>query len=366
MADKRIVNWWESQYDAQQIAANRWQFQIAKAVSTSSVIGASNVIWQSQSLAPTVSVQWLVDYALGWTATLPSSGATVVLQGNWQPCAKGEVYDINELGYWTKSQQAPKPGWLKVGQVNYKYPELSGIHIVVGVKNANSGRYEIVFVDTVFLPPGSTATYQPQENVIWWLSGGQMTGQVYSSTGTSVGGADMSSKTPDTDKYEWWTTYTINDGKWANSSTSPSQAFIGPPHSDSLTPPPPTPEITLYPIIRWVLFGAAIGGLASQAPVRAFIFDGLATLFTNVVVTFTTANGNELRIEYGPPRAAPPGTQEAIGVLFDEDPNAPIEKVLRDALAEGVLEKGQTWTINEKPLPEGAGEGSAVPAITEA
>ena len=211
MADKRIINWWESEYDASRIAANGWQFQIAKAVSTTSLVGASNVIWQSQSLAPTVTVQWLVDYALGWTATLPSSGATVVLQGNWQPCAKGEVYDINDLGYWTKSQQEPKPDWMKVGKVNYKYPGLDGIHIAVGVKNAQSGRYEVVFVDTVALPPGSTATYQPQENVIWWLTGGQMTGQVYSSTGSSVGGANMSFKTPGTDKYEWWTTYTIND-----------------------------------------------------------------------------------------------------------------------------------------------------------
>ena len=135
--------------------------------------------------------------------------------------------------------------------------------------------------------------------------------------------------------------------------------------SDSLAPPPPTPVITLYPIVRWVVFGIAIV-LASQEPVRQFIFDALSELFTDVEVVFTTRNGYELRISYGPPRAAAQGTQEAIGVLFDEDPNAPIEKVLRDARAEGVLEKTQTWTINSKPSAGGAEEGSAVPAITEA
>lgn len=99
MGDIRKLHWWETQLDAGKIVANKWQFNLAQEVLTTAGTTVCNVIWQSAGIAPLVDIEWQVDYALGWTAKLPSTGAKVTLAGKWQPCKKGEVYDIDSNGF---------------------------------------------------------------------------------------------------------------------------------------------------------------------------------------------------------------------------------------------------------------------------
>jgi hypothetical protein len=108
---------------------------------------------------------------MNWTASIPGTGATVHIGGKWQECVKGRVYDIGEDGFWIASAEEPKVGWVKVGKVNYKYAGVIAVHIIIDVKNALTGKFDPIFVDSTALPPGSTATYQPQKNVIWWYQG---------------------------------------------------------------------------------------------------------------------------------------------------------------------------------------------------
>jgi hypothetical protein len=179
--DTRTVHWFEGSYDLQKIDANHWQFQIAKVVATSpGSPPMSNMIWKSVALQPQANITWPVEYGLNWSATLPTAGITVTVGGRWQACNKGQAFDLTRLGEWTPSVTAPTPGWMTVGKINYKYPDVPGIHIIVGVKNPATGNFDPIFIDPTELPPGSGGTYQPQELVQWWLEGANLTGSVYS------------------------------------------------------------------------------------------------------------------------------------------------------------------------------------------
>jgi hypothetical protein len=341
MSTSRTLHWWETQYNVGKIIENNWQFQIAKSVAAGSLPATSNVIWQSQGIAPETTIAWDVDYALNWTATLPPSGARVAITGKWQPCAKGQVFDIGKDGFFTPSAEKPIDGWMKVGKVDYKYPGVDGIHIVVGVKNTITGKYDAVYIDPTELPPGSSAKYQPQENITWWLEGGSKNGQVYSSTRGSIGGQDYSNPAPKTNQYEWWTTFTFSDGLWANSQYEPDSRLLAPPLSEPLLY-----EVDHYPIVGIVSFAIAIAA-AHQAGVTSYLQNILLSTFTDVKVEFGLANGKELKISYGPRISAKSGSIEEIGVLVvgGVGPTVPIEDALKTALVDGVLPTAETWTI---------------------
>jgi hypothetical protein len=344
MSTSRTIHLFESIYDNGKIKDNQWQWQIAKAVSNGSAPAVSNLIWQSLALAPTMSVKWDVIYGLNWTASPPAAGVTVDIGGNWQECAKGQVYDIDDSGYWTGSQEAPQEGWMKVGKVNYSYPGAPGIHILVGVKNAKTSLFDLIYVDSVSLPIGGRGIYQPQEHVIWWYEGGNMTGQVYSSTGGDYGEVDMTNPAPITKKFEWWTTYTFDDGNWSNSQYPPPLKLLGPPKS-VYVPKRSTDEINLFPILRDVIFTIAVAGVSAQAAVCNYLTTFLSSLFTEVEVTFTTASGTQLTVSYGSPHSASEGTRESIGLLLGggEDSTAVINEGLLNEVKIGLLPPDEIW-----------------------
>ena len=106
----RTVHCWETAYDAAGIVMNSWLWQIAKAVSSGSAAANSNIIRSSVGIASNMEVSWNVVYALNWTATVHTTGITVNIGGNWQECAKGEVYDLDAEGFWAASTVTPVPG----------------------------------------------------------------------------------------------------------------------------------------------------------------------------------------------------------------------------------------------------------------
>lgn len=138
----------------------------------------SNVVWKSLALQPKASISWVVEYGLNWTLTLPTDGISVTVGGDWQVCNKGESFDLDSIGEWSRSTSPGQPDWLTVGKINYSYPDADGIHIVVGVKNGDN--FDCIFVDPTALPHGSSGSYQPQEQVKWWLQASNLQGSVYS------------------------------------------------------------------------------------------------------------------------------------------------------------------------------------------
>ena len=178
----RTIHWFESSYDLSKLNQNHWQFQIVKLVATSpDSPPVSNVIWKSLALQPQAKISWPVKYGLNWSVTVPSEGITVSVGGRWKACDKGQAYDLTNLGEWTVSTTSTgKPGWLTVGTINYAYPGVPGIHVVVGVENPATQTFDPIFIDPTELPVGSSGSYQPQEEVKWWLEGSNLTGSVYS------------------------------------------------------------------------------------------------------------------------------------------------------------------------------------------
>ncbi|TLD03857.1 hypothetical protein PgNI_11352 [Pyricularia grisea] len=122
----------------------------------------SNVVWKSLALQPKASISWVVEYGLNWTLTLPTDGISVTVGGDWQVCNKGESFDLDSIGEWSR------------------YPDADGIHIVVGVKNGDN--FDCIFVDPTALPHGSSGSYQPQEQVKWWLQASNLQGSTIVAT----------------------------------------------------------------------------------------------------------------------------------------------------------------------------------------
>ncbi|KAK1753631.1 hypothetical protein QBC47DRAFT_430456 [Echria macrotheca] len=350
MATVRTLNWYESEVDAQLINANNWQLQIAKSVASASSSGKPlyNIIWQSQGPAPITQISWTEEYALGWTASVPSDGVRVSILGRWQPCNKGETYDINNLGYWTPSQEPREPGWLSVGKINYTHPKVLGIHIIVGVKNAISGRYEPIYVDRNALPEGSTAKYQPQETVTWWLESNNRSGQVFSTTRSNSTHQDFSNPSnPVTGDYEWSTSYVVAG------NNSPNKWVIIPGAVAQAAPPPSAtrprdgiggdePQMILgglssfFVRFRTPLTGAALGATASA------LYDRLSSSYKQLNVYAEGKDGSTLRFEY---HAGQDDPQHLIQSAMGGGPRVAIDNVLRDLQHENAIPSNITWDI---------------------
>ncbi|KAI6252013.1 hypothetical protein MCOR27_011439 [Pyricularia oryzae] len=111
---------------------------------------------------------WVVRCGLNWTATLSTEGISVTVDG-------------------------------------YSYAGGTDIHIVVGVKNGDN--FDCLFVGPTALPPNSTGSYQPQEQVEWWLKTSSLQGFVHSRAAWTVATGMQSTEyvhlMASLDKNEW-------------------------------------------------------------------------------------------------------------------------------------------------------------------
>ena len=358
----RTLNWYESEADATSIIANNWNLQVAKSVATGSAAPTYNIVWQSQAIAPSTQISWKVQYALAWTAVVPSEGVTVKIRGNWQKCDKGESYDINPLGYWQKSDSAGQAGWLNVGKIDYSYPGVLGIHIVVGVLNAQTGRYEPIFVDGATLPIGSSAKYQPQETVSWWLDGKDLTGQVFNSTKSRSTSYDFSNPSdPVTNTYEWSTSFVMIGGKWTIAPGSPPQSLTAPPPSAALATLSlggPPPVVLQLDHASWLVTFAKPLAVAALGAIGAALYERLKGNFKKLVVTIDGTDGTRLRFEYEAGGNGAPGTVEFLGTPVGSGggPADRIDGVLRELLASRTIPDGESWQIAPTTKPAALGD----------
>ncbi|MCJ1407579.1 hypothetical protein MMC19_001650 [Ptychographa xylographoides] len=220
MSERNLIVW-QSKPDQDRLRKSGYNFQIAKSVSTAPGGPLSyNVVWKSRGIAQKSSISWRAVYALNWTPYIPAAGANVNVGGHWQQCNKGDVFDLDNNGFWRRSGEAQAPEFLKVGKVHYSYPDTPGIHIVVGVLSA-SGDYDSIYVDPTALSLGSTAIYQPQEKVQFWYEVGSKASTMISSAKAQVGEIDFSDDKPLTGRYTWYTTFLDTKGEWDHSQIDP-------------------------------------------------------------------------------------------------------------------------------------------------
>lgn len=314
----RTVMVWESQFDLNKLKASNYNFQIAKSVVSASGKVISNVIWKSTALAPTYNISWDVVYALNWTAKLPADGATVVAGSVWQPCAKGEVYDIGEDGFFAPSTATPEPGFMSIGSNNYTI-EGNDLHVIIGVQNT-SGGYDIIYTEPSVLFTHGSGKWQPTEKITWWYDTGMRTSSMFSSIKVATGGGDFTNPQPLTNKYFIATTFLTTPGTWVNSPNPPFKSLYAPLASKSTSISNGTGKkhgkdetvvVELFPAIRLVQFTYGFAP-ASQGQITAFVQARLRITWPNTVVIFETPV--RLSVTVGEPPNPPENSIEAIGV----------------------------------------------------
>lgn len=357
----RKLHWYESKDDATNIKKNKWNLQLTKAVAAGTAAPTYNLIWKSRALAPKTTISWNVQYALSWTAQVPNDGVAISIEGEWQPCNKGESFDVDSDGYWQPSPSSVprKADWLKVGNIGYTYPGVLGIHIIVGVLNADSGLFEAIFVDKTTMQSGSSGWYQPQETVSWWLEGGDHTGEVFSGTRSQSTTQDYTKPSnPLTNSYEWSTSYLFvppnpEDPKhWVISAGAPPQSRSAPPPSAVLAPLSlggEAPMVLQLDRARWIITFARpmAAGVLSAAALS--LYNKLKFKLTKLEVSIEGTSGTKLRVVYEP------GNGNGTGTVAFQDaplgaaggPVATIDGALKEMLANGDIPAGETWVISQ-------------------
>jgi hypothetical protein len=124
----------EFKKDREQLEANGYRLQLAKAVSTDGALPTSNVVYASRILAPDMSITWEENYGFNWVQDMSKPGAKVTYSGEWVAVKLGETFNLDKTGGWVKQNgTASDPNALNIGSNDYKIP----VHIIVGVKTAD-------------------------------------------------------------------------------------------------------------------------------------------------------------------------------------------------------------------------------------
>jgi hypothetical protein len=339
----RTIQVYESAFDANKLQQNKWTFVIAKCVADGvGTPGRFNVIWQSKGIAPNILIEWKDVYGLNWTANVPDPGASITLGGNWQYCGLGQVYDLNETGFWSASSAAGDSRFMNVGKVNYKYPGSDGVHIVIGIQNSDGG-FDTIYVDPTALSIGDSAKYQPQEVVEWWYETGAKSATMISSASTEIGSVDLSQPAPTTNKYFYSTTYKYEAGKWVTSADTPSTTLFDPPLDQQTLQSAPPQLFTLWSSI-WQGVLSIVVGKDKQASASASLKGLLDIRYNDVQVKFI--DDLNIHIELGTPKRAAPNSVDAVGAL-DENTKGEISDCLQFIEDAKLLPDGETWTITK-------------------
>ena len=104
----------------------------------------SNICWKTFSPRPNIHIRWRPGFALNWVTSLPKTNFQKLRpNGEWQPCAAGESFDIDSGGFWTKSSSDPKKGFMMVGNNGYDFGS-EFIYLVIGVRDDSKEEYSPV------------------------------------------------------------------------------------------------------------------------------------------------------------------------------------------------------------------------------
>lgn len=181
----RTLEVWESAPNADILSRDHLNLQVARSVSSGGS-KAFNVVWQSKNIAPSTTISWTSVYALNWIAKL-------------------------------------------LGEVNYGYPGVPGIHILlIGIQN-DAGEFDVIYVDPTSLGLNESVTYQPQESVQWWCQNNIRTATMIKSVTSPMEMREYSQPAPETGKYYYSSTYNYSTGHWITSPRKPGQGLYAPP-----------------------------------------------------------------------------------------------------------------------------------------
>jgi hypothetical protein len=338
----RTIQLYESGYDVKMLDDNKWNFQIAKSVANADGTVQYNVIWQSRSVAANTFITWEAQYGMNWTQTLPDPGASVTVGGEWQACSLGQVFDIDKYGLWVPSSVPSEAGFMKVGTVNYQYPGVVGIHIVIGIQNSD-GSFGTIFVDPTALTLNDSAVYQPRESLQWWYQTDTRTATMISGASTAMCTLDFTLPGPDTNKYYYSTTYNYSTGTWITSEYAPSDNLYRPPQSlDDVKLEPPQ-LFSLWPS-TWVVILTNKVATVKQAAVLIRLGFLMRIRYEDVKVEFK--NDTNIYIKLGTPKRIARHSAQAIGVP-DDNIKGEISDCLQFLVDNGDFPAGQTWKFEK-------------------
>lgn len=335
----RTIQVWETAYNAKELSQNHWNFQIAKSVATGSGGKAFNIVWQSKNVAPSTTISWKSVYGLNWTAEIPAEGLSVTLSGDWQACSLGDIYDLDSNGFWTTSTAKADSNYMNVGKVNYAYPNVDGIHIVVGIQN-DAGSFDLIYVDPTALAVGDSAKYQPQESVEWWYQTNMRNATMIESASTAIGGVDFSKPAPDTGNYYYSTTYNYKSGNWITSQDTPESKLYAAAQLgfDAKS----TYVYSILPAILKVVFGIAVGK-DKQVSASAGLKSLLDVKFGGVHVKFI--DDLNLKVQLGSIKRAKPHSDDSLAVVKD-DTERDVSDCLQVVYDDGDLPNGESWAVD--------------------
>lgn len=224
MASQRTLTWWETPRDLAVLAETRFNFHISFQIEATSTNRAfnnkPNIVYRA--LAPSqevTKIQWQPRYALSFAQDLPPLDSIVYLSTPWQPCAKGETYDLGTSGFFSKTHSMPG-GSEALGVVN-RYP--IGLHFVVGVYSEDTGRYEPIFVDPARVEPGHSVSYRPTGKATWWLDRSFVSGSFFDGhrkLGVSCSW-DLEGAANECGGREVQTSFDLAEGRWTVEEKAP-------------------------------------------------------------------------------------------------------------------------------------------------
>ncbi|KAH0592959.1 hypothetical protein MHUMG1_09205 [Metarhizium humberi] len=199
----------ESSADLKWLTQNDYSLQVAKSVSYPGAQPKFNVVYQSKSLSPTMTVSWTPQYGLNWTTQMPANGAQVVYSGNWQPCDLGQSYNLTSDGEWVINNNDPHKDAMSVNVGLNGYP--GPVNIMVGILDPNNNTWQAIFVSPDQLSPQGFGQYQPRDDVEMWYEVGMRTETMILNQDTAIEKFDMTGQAL---QYFW---YSTQSGKWQNS-----------------------------------------------------------------------------------------------------------------------------------------------------
>ncbi|EMD61584.1 hypothetical protein COCSADRAFT_39287 [Bipolaris sorokiniana ND90Pr] len=163
----KTIEVYESPADLESLRQSKFKLCLAHTFLANNNL-VSTLAWKSLSPAPFTPITWQASYALNWTDELPNGiSDPITLSGLWQPCKKGEVFDLDPTGLWSRSSKTPVPGKLMVGINRFKGDIGTGVFIVIGLKGKDD-KFDPIFIDHVNVGLNMSAIFEPSDVVKWW------------------------------------------------------------------------------------------------------------------------------------------------------------------------------------------------------
>jgi len=195
------------------LTQNHYNLQLAKSVSTPNGKPEYNVVYKSTFLASNMSILWSTVYGLNWVAEIPAEGTTVTYSGKWQECTPGQSFDLSSTGLWAPNNNNPNADKNSLNVGSNDYPQ--EVHILVGVKNTNTGNWTPIWVGTNALLKKSHGEYRPRQTIKIWFEEGVKTATIITKQGTGFTEYDMSN-TP-----LYYFSYKADPGTWLQPQPTP-------------------------------------------------------------------------------------------------------------------------------------------------